>query len=212
MPDAGVHLSDQALMRRIQAGETALFSEIVLRYEAALRRVAASRLGQAEWAEDVVQETFLAAYKGRHTFRPDQSFRTWLWTILLNQCRRSWSGQVRQPRLLTWGDQAEESVSPAIYQASLERGGDPPWAALVARERANLLEQLLGRLSPVQADALRLRFFGELKFDEIADTMGCSLLTAKNRVKSGLLRLAELARQAESGTTSTARERAQGEP
>lgn len=185
-------------MRRVQAGETALFSEIVRRYEAALRRVAASRLGQAEWAEDVVQETFLAAYKSRHTYRPEQSFRTWLWTILLNQCRRSWSGHVRRPRLLAWGDQAAEGVAPAIYQASLERGGDQPWERLVARERAGLLEHLLGQLPPVQADALRLRFFGELKFDEIADTMGCSLLTAKNRVKSGLLRLAELARQAES--------------
>jgi RNA polymerase sigma-70 factor, ECF subfamily len=197
MPDAGVHLSDQALMRRVQAGEAALFSEIVRRYEAALRRVAASRLGQAEWAEDVVQETFLAAYKGRHTYRPELSFRTWLWTILLNQCRRSWGGQVRRPRLLNWGDQTAENVAPAIYQASIERGGQP-WEGLLARERAGLLEQLLGQLPPAQADALRLRFFGELKFDEIADTMGCSLLTAKNRVKSGLLRLAELARQAES--------------
>jgi RNA polymerase sigma-70 factor, ECF subfamily len=198
MPDAGVHLSDQALMRRVQAGETALFSEVVHRYERALRRVAASRLGQAEWAEDAVQETFLAAYKGRHTYQPDKSFRTWLWTILFNQCRRSWSGQARRPRVLNWGDQAAESVVPAIYQASLQRGGEPPWARLMARERAGLLETLLGQLPLAQADALRLRFFGELKFDEIADTMGCSLLTAKNRVKLGLLRLAELARQAES--------------
>jgi RNA polymerase sigma factor (sigma-70 family) len=61
------------------------------------------------------------------------------------------------------------------------------------KERAALLDELLARLTPAQADALRLRFFADLKFQEIADTMGCSLLTAKNRVRSGLLRLAELA-------------------
>ena len=50
----------------------------------------------------------------------------------------------------------------------------------------------------VQADALRLRFFGGLKFEEISETMQCSLGTAKNRVKWGLMRLAELVRQADS--------------
>jgi RNA polymerase sigma-70 factor (ECF subfamily) len=44
----------------------------------------------------------------------------------------------------------------------------------------------------VQADALRLRFFGGLKFEEIAGAMQCSLSTAKNRVRWGLERMAEL--------------------
>ena len=43
----------------------------------------------------------------------------------------------------------------------------------------------------MQADALRLRFFGGLTFPEIAAAMGCSEPGAKNRVKSGLLKLAE---------------------
>jgi RNA polymerase sigma-70 factor (ECF subfamily) len=44
----------------------------------------------------------------------------------------------------------------------------------------------------VQADALRLRFFGGLKFHEIAEAMPCSLTSAKNRVRWGLLRMAEM--------------------
>jgi RNA polymerase sigma-70 factor (ECF subfamily) len=50
----------------------------------------------------------------------------------------------------------------------------------------------LARLPAAQADALRLRFFGGLKFQEIADTMPCSLNTAKNRVRDGLARMAEM--------------------
>jgi sigma-70-like protein len=46
-------------------------------------------------------------------------------------------------------------------------------------------------LPTAQADALRLRFFGGLKFEEIADAMQCSLGTAKNRVRWGLMRLAD---------------------
>jgi RNA polymerase sigma-70 factor (ECF subfamily) len=63
---------------------------------------------------------------------------------------------------------------------------------LLAKERAAQLEALLARLSLAQADALRLRFFGGLKFQEIADTMQCSLNTAKNRVRDGLARMAEM--------------------
>ena len=63
---------------------------------------------------------------------------------------------------------------------------------LLARERAEQLEAILDQLSEVQADALRLRFFGGLRFQEIADLMQCSLNTAKSRVKCGLTRMAEL--------------------
>ena len=63
------------------------------------------------------------------------------------------------------------------------------------RERREILERLLLELSPVQADALRLRFFGGLKFQEIADTMQCSLCTAKNRGRWGLLRLSDLVQE-----------------
>ena len=78
-----------------------------------------------------------------------------------------------------------------MYQASVDRGGPLPLARLLDQERSVLLEMFLARLSTVQADALRLRFFGGLKFPEIAVAMNCSLPTAKNRVRWGLMRLAK---------------------
>lgn len=190
-PEANARLPDQELMRRIQAGEPGLFAEIVRRYQGALLRVARSRLGRADWAEDAVQETFLAAFKGRDTYRDAYSFRTWLWTILLNQCRRSAHGQARQPRVLCWTDEA-----PGVAQASLAEArsadlAEQPLERVLARERSELLEASLAALPGAQADALRLRFFGGLKFEEIAAAMQCSLGTAKNRVRFGLIRLAD---------------------
>lgn len=202
MSDVGPALSDQELMRLAQAGNRSAFAEIVRRYQPAMLRVAKSRLGRGDWAEDAVQETLLAAYKWRGSYREPGNFRTWLWTILLNQCRRSWTGHVRGPRLWCFNDRPADEVEPAVYQASLDRGEAPPWERLIAKERAELLESLLARLPSVQADALRLRFFAGLKFEEIAETMHCSLGTAKNRVKWGLMRLAEFVRQADSVTKS----------
>jgi RNA polymerase sigma-70 factor (ECF subfamily) len=189
--EASATFSDQELMRRVQQGETALFAEIVRRYQPALLRVAKSRLGRPDWAEDAVQETFLAAFKARDTYRDAYSFRTWMWTILLNKCRRSWSGETREPRVLCWTDEAPGSKQPSLDQARSADSGEQPLERVLARERGELLEASLAALPTVQADALRLRFFGGLKFEEIAETMQCSLGTAKNRVRWGLMRMAD---------------------
>jgi RNA polymerase sigma-70 factor (ECF subfamily) len=185
-------LSDQALMACAQAGDTARFAEIVRRYQPALLRVASSRLGRRDWAEDAVQETFLAAFKSRHTYRNEFGFRTWLWTILLNQCRRMAAARSRQPTVSYWADGPAGAEAPALDRASVSRSEELPLEKLLVEERSALLEASLARLPSVQADALRLRFFGGLKFEEIAGTMQCSLSTAKNRVRWGLERMAEL--------------------
>ena len=67
----------------------------------------------------------------------------------------------------------------------------PPLEQLLARESSAALSELLARLPEAQADALRLRFFGELTFPEIAAAMQCSEAGAKHRVKAGLLKLSE---------------------
>jgi len=174
-------------MARIQRGETELFSELVARYEPALRRVARSRLGRTDWAEDVVQETFLSAFKSRATFDPQYSFRTWLWTILLRHCHAHYHRRQRSVPIEPLGSEAERDL-PAQGKPS----SGTPLGHLLAKERAEQLELLLAQLSLAQADALRLRFFGGLKFHEIADAMQCSLNTAKNRVRTGLERMAQL--------------------
>jgi RNA polymerase sigma-70 factor (ECF subfamily) len=187
--------SDAQLVERVRAGETSSFDELVRRYQAALVRVAASRLGRRDWAEDVVQETFLAAFKSCGTYDPRYNFRTWLWTILLNQCHNHY--QRRQRRA------AHEPLAPdneSTRDAAQTSDGQSPLATLLAKERSEQLESLLRELTVVQADALRLRFFGGLKFHEIAETMQCSLNTAKNRVRIGLVRMAELLEAAASRT------------
>jgi RNA polymerase sigma-70 factor (ECF subfamily) len=192
MPLPDDHLTDAELMRRVQGGESDSFAELARRYRPALVRVAQSRLGSVASAEDVVQETLLSAFKSRHTYRHEFSFRTWLWTILLNHCRAHYQKQLRRQETIGQSLDALPSDQPPAATREL-----PPLAALLQRERSDLLEALLAELSPAQADALRLRFFGELKFQEIADAMQCSLGTAKNRVQAGLARLAELMRHRE---------------
>jgi RNA polymerase sigma-70 factor (ECF subfamily) len=184
-------LPDATLMRCAQDGHGDAFAEIARRYHGPLLRVARSRLVREDWAEEAVQETLMAALRSRHTYDATRGFRTWLWTILLNQCTAVRRRQNRAGRVANWTDRGEPSIeTPAAIEEHAVEPSDSPLAALLFKERAERLDQVLAELGEPQADALRLRFFAGLKFQEIADAMGCSLLTAKNRVKVGLLRMA----------------------
>lgn len=177
-------VSDGVLVGAVLAGDVASFAPIVRRYQSALLRFAQSRLGQRELAEDAVQETFINAFKSLHTYDSRYRFQTWLWTILLNQCRQSYGRRRRQ-------EEAEDHVreQAEVDQSWIE--SKSRHCQLTQQENRDRLEKFLVGLPEAQADALRLRFFGELKFQEIADTMGCSLSSAKIRVRRGLLTLSE---------------------
>lgn len=186
-------LDDLTIMLRVQAGEVELFDLLVRRYRDPLLNVAWSKLGDRTWAEDVVQETFLAAFASRATYNPRFAFRTWVWTILLNLCRRQWQRRETRPR-----EQSLPIAPPEILAGYREPAShDSALAILLRTERREQVHRLLARLTDVQADALRLRFFGGLQFSEIALAMGSSLGAAKQRVKQGLFVLAEFLRENE---------------
>jgi RNA polymerase sigma-70 factor (ECF subfamily) len=179
-------LDDVDIMRRVQAGETGLFDVLVERYQGPLFHVAWSKLGDRARAEDAVQETFLAAFIARASFNPRFAFRTWVWTILLNLCRRHWQRRRCRPSEHSLPGPAADLAG---YREPTTR--DSALARVLQVERCDEVHRLLGRLPEVQADALRLRFFGGLQFSEIALAMGSSLSAAKQRVRHGLAALAE---------------------
>lgn len=175
---------DEELMGDVQAGQLVSFEELVARYRRPLLRLALSKIPETTAAEDVVQETFLAVFAARHTFRTDCSFRTWLWTIALNLCKRH-GKRLRTAQDFSRHQQAERSGQ--------DRSASPPGLQrLLLLEQSEQLRRAMDELPEYQADALRLRFFGGLKFEEIAAAMQSSVSAAKVRVKQGLLRLASL--------------------
>lgn len=176
--------TDGELIAAVLAGERERFTAIVERYQGALLRLAQNRLGRHDWAEDVVQETFLCAFRWLHTYDSRYSFRTWLWTIALNQCHRHFEKRSRHVLVQTspaGGNAVSELVCPATL----------PEDVVLGDERTERLAALLNDLPTNEADALRLRFFGGLKFQEIADALGCSLTSAKNWVRFGLLKMGQ---------------------
>jgi RNA polymerase sigma-70 factor (ECF subfamily) len=185
----GTMLNDQEIMERVRSGQVELFDELVNRHRPSMLRAAVSKLRNQAVAEEAVQDAFLSAFAHRHTYRGEHSFRGWLWTILLNTCRslaRRELGRIDRAGAQNEFEAANEPCSP----------GDA-LGRLVRAEQTALLFRFLDELPEVQADALRLRFFGDLKFDEIAQVMKCSTNGAKQRVRSGLERLSAALRRAD---------------
>jgi RNA polymerase sigma-70 factor (ECF subfamily) len=166
----GPESPDGLLVAAALADEREAFALLVRRYQGPLLKAAVSRLSRRMWAEEAVQETFLCAHRWLTTYDSRFSFRTWLWTILLNQCSRVAKREAKH---------VPQAAADALPNARI----DPRFAAglLLAREASEQLYDLLARLPEVQADALRLRFFGGLTFPEIAAAMRCSEPGAKNR-------------------------------
>ncbi|HVJ69748.1 MAG TPA: RNA polymerase sigma factor [Caulifigura sp.] len=180
--------SDAELLDAVHRGDSSAFAEIVSRYRPRLLRFSVRSTGDVACAEDLVQETFAAVHAASSSYDPRFAVSTWIWTILLNLCRRHRRGERSRERLHSaWAAQAGDRQQPV----------DTALDELVRDEESRRLREHLSRLPVAQADALRLRFFAELSFDEIAAAMNSSVSGAKVRVRKGLTALAEQLRRDE---------------
>src|SRR6266581_4508028 len=94
------HLSDQELMRIVQAGDLSPASEIYDRYSGPVYNFAYRFLRNSEAAEDATQEVFMKVIKHAGQYKSDAKFSTWLFTITANWCRdhmRRWDNRRREP-------------------------------------------------------------------------------------------------------------------
>lgn len=195
----GMSTSDAVIIRQVLAGDVNAFALIVDRYHARCLRVATHLLGDADDAEDAVQDAFLRAYRHLGSYRPvdrvggsprvddDQQptdrFGGWLMRIVVNQCR---TRTVRMARFARFD--AEPSRSTHHEQ------GDNPLADAdhEAAERRTDLAQALALLGPEQREAVVLRFADELTYDEMASITGVGVSALKMRVQRACTRLRAL--------------------
>lgn len=151
-----------------------------------LFRAALFMCGSNAAAEDLVQETYLAAATSLDSFEGRSSVYTWLYGIMRNKFRaylRSKHHQVSLQQL------AEESAG---ADASELVGADEPGAheQSVRRETAEIVREALDALPPHHRDVLALRYLERMSYKEIADALGCSLGTVKSRIHYALRSIA----------------------
>jgi RNA polymerase sigma-70 factor (ECF subfamily) len=177
-------LSDEELMFHVRNGVGESLGELFSRYQDPLFNFYRRLTGDRAMSEDLVQDVFYRILKYRQTYRPGTSFRTWMYQIARNarlDCIR------------------KEQVSKDQIKVPLEMDiAGAPYADHVQQEQeAALLHRALMQLPEEKREILLLSRFQELKYDEIAQMLGCETGTVKVRVFRALKDLKTVFQQLE---------------
>jgi RNA polymerase sigma-70 factor (ECF subfamily) len=173
-------LPERALVEQCRAGDALAFARLVALHEGMVFGLAARLLGDAEEARDLSQEVFLQVYRRLGRFEGRSSLRTWIYRIVVNQCRnrRRWWWRRRHDRSCTL---EALTAADAGRLAAADDEADP-FEGLARRERAQRVQQALLALSFDHRAILLLREVGGLSCEEIAASLGLAQGTVKSRL------------------------------
>ena len=141
------------------------FGVLIERYEAKLRRYIA-RLGvrEAEDQADVLQETFIKAYRNLNSFDQSLAFSSWIYRIAHNEAM-TWFRRRRvrpEGNLVAEGDEVLEIIA---------SNQDSPEVSFDKAVNAAVVSEALGKLDPKYREVLVLRFFEHKEYEEISDIL-----------------------------------------
>lgn len=163
--------TDQAALHRAQAGDKDGFRVLVERYSRPLFGLAFRMTGNENDAEDIVQESFLRAWKNLGHYDGRASFSTWVYRIAANCALDMLRARRRR------GPAEDIEVHP-----HLAAGGPGPDSTVFGGQLQNRLQEALAELSAQERTAFVLRHHEELSIDEISSTLGVSREAAKHSV------------------------------
>jgi RNA polymerase sigma-70 factor (ECF subfamily) len=158
-------LTDDALLKRVRAGDEAALSALYRRYVAAIYRFVLAQVREVGDAEDLTADTFARMLRGLPSFRGEASFRNWLYQIARNAVRnhhRSASYRLNVP------------LAPGLAAPA-----EPEEPAEGPRATAEELLALLAPLPPRYRQVLELRFLAGRSLEDTAALMGVSLANVK---------------------------------
>ena len=170
------------LLALARDGDVAAFSRIMEAEQPRLMAQALAFCGDAHRAQDLVQETMIAAWKSLHRFDGSCRLFTWLYVILLRQHRRSLGWFARRLPLATLEQQAMAARhEPTATAADAGGGADAA--------EAEVLRVMMAALPARHREVIRLRFYAGAGEAEIAAALGISPGTVKSRLHHALEKL-----------------------
>jgi len=173
---AGSAFSDEQIVERVVAGETALFEILMRRYNQRLYRVARSVLKDDDEAEDVMQEAYFRAYQHLGQFEGRASFSTWLIRIAFHEALARKKRRGRHDEL----DAIEESKGDSTM--ILKSGNPGPEEDLAQSELRGLLENAIAGLPEAFRTVVVMREIEEMNIADTAAALGLSESLVKTRL------------------------------
>ena len=174
--------TDEQLVRKSQNDDERAFGELVSRYESKVYSLALKMLRNPEDAEDVLQDTFLRAYRGIKSFKGNSTFSTWIYRITANSALM----RLRKRQLPTVSiDDADEREAP-INIADWAPG---PVEQMLNQETQAAMTEAIEALPPEFRQVFVLRDIEELSNAEVAEILDLSVAAVKSRLHRARLKV-----------------------
>lgn len=171
--------ADLLLVERAQAGDRAAFGLLVAKYQRKLLRLVQRLVPDPAEAEDVVQESFVKAYRALPNFRGESAFYTWLYRIGINAAKNWLANNQRSlPTVSDIGDEESEGLEDEV----LLRDEETPERVLLSKEIGETVSRAVEALPEELRTALLLREIDGLSYEEIAQVMDCPIGTVRSRI------------------------------
>lgn len=170
-------IADQALVERAQQGDKKAFNLLVVRYQ---NRVAGllTRYVSRDDIPDIVQESFIKAYRSLESFRGESAFYTWLYRIAVNTAKNHLTALGRRPPKEDILAEDAESYDSGVHL----READTPENLVLSDELKRIVFDTIENLPDELKTAITLREMEGLSYEEIAEVMQCPVGTVRSRI------------------------------
>ena len=173
--------SDLELWQSAAKGDHRAFHALMDRHSAKLFRVALSLSSSRSDAEDVCQETFVAAFKSLKSFDGRASVKTWLTRILMHRAAKIWNKQRKDRATMSLHRDAGAENGREHSGGSWESRLSTPSTIGALDQRMDLLE-MIRTLAPEFRETVVLREIDGMTYQEIAETLGVPRGTVESRL------------------------------
>jgi len=157
---AMIHPETENFIERVLGGDVDAYESIVRAYQQEVWKVVCAMLFDRQRAEDLVQQTFIKAYRHLHRYRLGQDFGVWLKEIARNEVRQELRRQSREDRRLE------------LYRTRALQAFDAPFAPAPQEHLEEALRDCAKSLPPASAQVVELRYQAGLNFGEVAARIG----------------------------------------
>ena len=175
-PDRAV---DQKLVEKAQKGDKKAFGMLVEKYQRRLNRLLSRMVRDQSEIEDIVQDSFIKAYRAINNFRGDSAFYTWLYRIGINTAKNHLVKLGKRPKAMNEVD-IEEIEN--FEDAPDLRNHETPESTMMSSEIVASVNQTIAALPNELREAISLREMDGLSYEEISDLMNCPIGTVRSRI------------------------------
>lgn len=170
--------TDQQLVERVQQGDKNAFNLLVIKYQHKVAHLVSRYVKNTGDVADVVQETFIKAYRALPSFRGESAFYTWLYRIAVNSAKNYLVAQGRKPPA---NDVDAEEADFYDGSDALKENSSPE-RTLMSEQMEKLLFEAVDALPEELRMAITLRELEGLSYEEIATVMDCPVGTVRSRI------------------------------